>query len=90
MFVRYTLTEEDALQINHRRIDWPREEPPEGWPAGAQAHFGNQARAGETYPAVVVLDIDKDFKNLQVFLDGNDSFWATSRSHGTEPGEWRE
>lgn len=88
MFARYKLTTEDAQEINRRRIGWAREEPPSDWPTGAQAHFGNPAHEGEVYPAVVVLDIDGTLANLQVFLDGNDSFWATSRRNGTEPGEW--
>jgi hypothetical protein len=27
--------------------------------------------------------------NLQVVLDGNDHYWATSRIQGDEPGQWR-
>lgn len=26
--------------------------------------------------------------NLQVFLDGNDTLWATSRQEGAEIGQW--
>jgi hypothetical protein len=26
--------------------------------------------------------------NLQVFLDGNDAYWATSRVEGSERGNW--
>ncbi|GAA4560510.1 hypothetical protein [Planotetraspora kaengkrachanensis] len=26
--------------------------------------------------------------NLQVLLDGNDAYWATSRTEGDEPGRW--
>lgn len=59
-----------------------------GWPAGAQAHIGNNAEAGQVYPAVSVRVWSPGMANLQVFLDGNDVYWATSRHEGTDPGTW--
>ena len=41
---------------------------------------GNQAVVGQTYPAMVVRTFGGPAVNLQVFLDGEDSFWATSRN----------
>lgn len=58
------------------------------WPAGAQAHIGNNAEAGQVYPAVSVRVWTPGMANLQVLLDGNDVYWATSRHEGTEPGTW--
>lgn len=59
-----------------------------GWHAGAQAHIGNSAEAGQVYPAVSVRVWTPGMANLQVLLDGNDVYWATSRHEGTEPGTW--
>jgi hypothetical protein len=64
------------------------------WPLGAQAHIGNQASEGDVLPAVVVKvwnpDSTEESVNLQVTLDGNDNYWATSRheSKEVEPGTW--
>jgi hypothetical protein len=46
------------------------------------------AGAGHKYPAVVVSTFGGEAVNLQVLLDGPDSFWATSRHEGDEPGTW--
>lgn len=85
--VHYMLTEQDAEQINRRRTTSPfighrmKQEPPQ-WPEGAQAHIGNPVFAGEVYPAMIVRVFqpsDVGTSNLQVFLDGCDVYWATSR-----------
>lgn len=68
--VLYTLSEDDAKQINRRRTDgksiaerMKNAIPPQegqnadtiyGWPAGAQAHIGNHASEGDVVPLVVV------------------------------------
>lgn len=83
--VLYQLTEEDAEAINRRRIDNIRNT--NNWPAGAQAHIGNRVMAGDVYPAIIVRDWG-DLCNLQVFLDGNDSYWAMSKSEEDKPGSW--
>jgi hypothetical protein len=61
-----------------------------GWPIGAQAHIGNTVSAGYVFPMTVVRVWDKASGciNGQVLLDGNDTYWATSRHEGTEPGTW--
>jgi|GEM_PF-3051018 len=48
----------------------------------------NAPSAGETYPAVVVRTWHGGLLNLQVLLDGNVAYWATSRPSGTTPGTW--
>ena len=83
--VLYCLTEEDAQAINRRRIDTVQ--GVENWPKGAQAHIGNRVMAEDVYPAMIVRDWG-DLCNLQVFLDGNDSYWAMSKGEGDEPGNW--
>lgn len=58
----------------------------QGWPEGAQAHIGNDVKEGQRYPGVVVRDWAEEsgaagvdaHPNLQVWLDGTDSFWVTS------------
>lgn len=89
--VLYVLTAEDAVAINRRRTHSGSilERIERGvWPVGAQAHIGNDAKEGASYPGVVVEDFAKpsgairtgeEAVNLQVWLDGTDSYWATSR-----------
>ncbi len=82
--VHLTLSAGDADQINSRRPDGPRGADSNG----AVIHAGNHAAEGHTYPAMVVRTFDGPYVNLQVFLDGNDTYWATSRSEGDQPGQW--
>lgn len=92
--VHYTLSYQDAVEIDRRRTDGNsiRERiAADTWPIGAQAHIGNPAHASQVFPAIVVREWDKPgLVNLQVFLDGNDQFWATSREEAPEstPGSW--
>ncbi|SDM77645.1 hypothetical protein [Streptomyces wuyuanensis] len=87
--VHYSLSQQDAEAINRRRRDFH-----EGGGASEQrgfiGHVGNHAEEGDIYPAVVVRVWEESTitVNLQVFLDGNDAFWATSRAEGTEAGTW--
>jgi hypothetical protein len=73
-FVHYTLTDHDAAAIQHRRSQ-----------AGTE---GNATSEGQTYPALVVRSFGGSAVNLQVFLDGLDTHWATSRTEGEGPGHW--
>ncbi len=86
--VRYILSEQDAEQINRRRVAGVGHG--ENWPAGAQAHVGNQVVAGDEVPMIVtaVFEGSSPSVNGKCFLDGNDSFWATSRPEGTGRGMW--
>jgi hypothetical protein len=72
--VHYTLSQQDADAINAQR-----------GPLG-----GNHASEGDTYPAMVVrvFHPETSTANLQVFLDGPDSYWATSRTEGEGPFYW--
>jgi hypothetical protein len=77
--VHYTLSDQDALLINKRRD--------ESFQAERARSLGNMARGGDVYPAMVVRVFAGGTEangvcNLQVFLDGNDTFWATSRTEG--------
>lgn len=99
--VLYTLNEHDAAAINtlrrkHERYRRGQSVPSDedGTPAtpGWQAHVGNEARSGDEYPALIVREFTpgSSVVNLKVFLDGNDSYWATSRGEGEQrgPGRW--
>lgn len=93
--VHYVLSEEDAAKINGRRTDGASIQDrilEDKWPCGAQAHIGNKAVAGDVLPALVVKVLPNEQANLQVFLDGNDVFWATTRAQAaagrTELGRW--
>lgn len=76
--VHYTLTEQDAMLIASRRAAI-------AFPAGIVTS-ANRVSPGDTYPAVVVRTFGGDAANLKVLLDGDDTYWATSRTEG-EPGE---
>jgi hypothetical protein len=90
--VHYRLSDYDAAAINKRRADannpdangvtLARQE------TGAQIHHGNHAAVGDVCPAMVVQTFGGDAANLQVFLDGNDTYWATSRPNGDDNGTW--
>lgn len=96
--VHYTLTAQDAESINGRRNDagaFARSlaggiEPGERGRTGHVLHAGNEATEGDVCAATVVRTFDGAGQeaNLQVCLDGNDAYWATSRSEGDGPGFW--
>lgn len=76
--VHYTLNQQDADEINRRRTD-------------SFVLAGNQAQEGDVYPAMIVRifgETPESAVNLQVFLDGTDTFWATSRTLGEGPSHW--
>lgn len=87
--VHYTLAEQDVDAINRRRADFGGQPDGPG-NEGFQGHVGNHARAGDVYPAMIVRVFDPRVTtaNLQVFLDGNDTYWATSRTEGEGPCHW--
>lgn len=64
--VQYVLSADDAERINSRRV--------------ADPASGNPVIHGGIYPAMVVQTFGGPAVNLQVFLDGGDSYWATSRN----------
>lgn len=73
--VLYKLSAADALRISKSRAF-----------GGVE---GNSVGEGDVYPATVVEDGGgSDAVNLKVHLDGNDDFWATSRTKGDGPGHW--
>jgi hypothetical protein len=95
--VHYTLTTDNAEQINRRRTTGKAiaDRIPDGkWPAGAQAHIGNGAHAGDVLPLLICRVWPDEYGpgvpgvNGQVFLDGNDQLWVTSAKEGTDPGTW--
>jgi hypothetical protein len=98
--VLYTLTGQDAEQINRRRVSGASislrlHENPSRWPEGAQAHIGNHVIADEVYPLIATCICKDEFGpgkpgiNGQVLLDGNDTLWVTSVGEGPLPGQWR-
>jgi len=75
--VHYTLSSADAEAIGQRRF------------TDIADSAGNQAAEGDVYPAMIVRTCPPGAAvNLQVLLDGNDSYWATSRTEGEGPGFW--
>lgn len=82
--VLYQVSKDDADKINARRRLYANA-PKSTW--GFQGYHGNRVATGDKFPAVVV-GVYGTSANLQVFLDGNDQYWATSVSEGTDPGTW--
>jgi len=87
--VHYTLSASDAEAINRRRSDFSTflSAAPKG--VGYVGHVGNYVDVGEVYPAVIVRVFGANSANLQVLLDGNDTYWATSRVEGEGPNTWK-
>lgn len=89
--VHYKVAAGDAEQINRRRADAERNMAGHRDRAdGSQVHVGNRVVEGDVYPATIVrvFDPSSTTSNLQVLLDGNDTYWATSRQAGDGPGTW--
>jgi len=94
--VHYKLSAQDAEAINRRREDAVRTLNPApgiGRSAdGDQVHVGNRVSEGDVFPMMITrvwgLDLDAQaptaerLVNGQVFLDGNDVYWATSVHEG--------
>lgn len=77
--VHYTLNAQDVALIDEQREK-----------AGT-INRANHVRVGDIYPAVVVRvwgDTPGSSVNLQVLLDGPDTYWATSRSEGEGEFYW--
>ncbi len=72
----------DRMKVQIEAAHAPVDTTPEiyGWPAGAQAHIGNEVKAGDICPAMVlrVWSQESGCSNLKVMLDGSDEYWATS------------
>jgi hypothetical protein len=95
--VHYQLSKWDADAINGRRADagaFTRKlgatavESGEHGRTGHVMHAGNAVSEGDTCAAVVVRVFGESGANLQVLLDGSDTYWATSRAEGDTPGTW--
>lgn len=90
--VHYKVTSEQAQAINKRRGDYRAGAKTE-WINGAQAHVGNHVSEGDVYPLIIVRVWPNEFGdkpgvNGQLILDGNDTYWVTSRGEGVENGQW--
>lgn len=87
--VLYSLTENDAIQINQRRRDAVQKYHMHQWQRnGTQLHQGNDVNAGDVCAADIVRvfgSTPEAMVNLKVKLDGNDDYWATSRKVSDEP-----
>ena len=90
--VYFVFDEQSASEVNQRRttvasiaeritqqvVTLEQSTVPQ-WPLGAQAHIGNEVRAGDICPAMVLkVWGESGCSNLKVMLDGSDDFWATS------------
>ncbi|MEU6222233.1 hypothetical protein [Streptomyces sp. NPDC047042] len=87
--VLYRLTRGDVAHINPWRADFHRSGSAESR-LGFIGHLGNHVQEGDVLPAVVVRIHDEATVtcNLRVLLDGSDTWWATSRAEGADPGQW--
>jgi hypothetical protein len=87
--VHYKLNAADVEAINRRRSDAGlRMAEIRADRLGYVAHVGNSATEGQVLPAMVVATWSAGCVNLQVLLDGVDTYWATSRTEGEGSGHW--
>ncbi len=95
--VVYTLSKADADWINRRREDTKaflasvrNAQAMPGQPGrdGHFLHVGSPVAEGYRLPAVVSAVYDPVTVNVRVELDGQDTYWATTRRMGTGPGTW--
>jgi len=90
--VHYRLKASDVDQINKRRQDAAEHmQEHRDNSNGVQIHVGNVLAAGDVYPMMITRvwgDTETSAVNGQVHLDGNDIFWVTSTTVGTEPGQF--
>lgn len=92
--VYYVFSESAAAEVMRRRttaVSIAERIKVVKWPLGAQAHIGNDVKAGDILPAMVLrVWGDSGCSNLKVMLDGSDEYWATSVSYDADqrPGSW--
>jgi hypothetical protein len=75
--VHYKLSGADVLSVNDKRLK--------------DQTSGNAARKGDVFPALIVRtwgEQEGASVQLQVFLDGPDTYWATSRTEGDGEGQY--
>jgi hypothetical protein len=94
--VHLRLSEECAKQINKRRAD-AQVSGGADRNNGAIVHTGNPVAEGDVYPLLITrvwaepgAATESTCINGQVFLDGNDTLWASSAQQGDGPGLWFE
>lgn len=95
--VHYKLNDSDVTEINRRRADARRTSLHF---SGAIIHTGNQAEPGMVFPMLITRVwglgpngaqiTEESVVQGQVFLDGNDTLWVTSRHQGDSEGQWSE
>jgi len=85
--VLYKMPGQYARAINARREDAEMSRPGASR-SGVMVHVGNRVQGGDVFPADIVRVWDDGHVNLQVKLDGNDTFWATSVVEGDEMGNY--
>lgn len=85
----YALSRQDADAINRRRRH-AREHIQEHRDNsnGVQIHVGNDVSEGQEFPMIVTRAWGPHCVNAQVFLDGNDLYWASSVLEGEGAGRW--
>lgn len=81
--VHYKVGKSDAVTINQRRLEYPKQ---------AQ---GNTVSAGDVFPMVITRIFDSNpteesSVNGQLLLDGDDTHWLTSRQQGDSDTQWSE
>lgn len=90
--VHYRLGTSDTAQIERRRAD-ARASGISAEATGAVVHAGNAVKAGDVYPMLITRiwatePTEQTNVQGQVFLDGNDNLWVTSRQQGDAESQW--
>lgn len=86
--VLYSLSEGDVSAINRRRNDYQNYKSYRYEQTGSVFHVGNRVSIGQQFPMIVVAVHEDGTVNGQVFLDGNDHYWACAISAGNTAGQF--
>ncbi len=83
----------DRMKLELDRLNHERDAGVQAfaWPAGAQAHIGNEAQEGQVFPMLITRvwgETPESAVNGQLFLDGNDVLWITSTTAGDGPRQF--
>lgn len=87
--VLYTLTDQDADRINKRRNSLSGIGADMTPDSRFELEGGNKAAQGDVFPMIIVKvwgSTPGSAVNGQVFLDGNDTLWVTSKQVGVGAG----
>jgi hypothetical protein len=74
--VHITLSDNCAANITRERLNQTNND------------HGNPVAGGQIFPMIITKVWNDNMVQGQIFLDGNDTYWASSVEQGTGSGQW--